>query len=70
MFRVAVVGYRAIALKDLNPLSLKLADVVLNVVLNVRWTVENGGIGTGDGIVRLLVQASEFFGGAVICIIW
>ena len=70
LVRVAAVGYRSVTLKNLDALALKLQNMVLDMVFNVRWTVENGRIWTGDGIVRLLVQASELFGGAVVSVIW
>ena len=70
LVRVAVVGYRAIALKNLDALTLKLQNMVLDMVFNVRWTVENGRLWTGYGIVRLLVQSCELFSCAVISVVW
>ena len=70
MLRVTIIRYYAIALENLDALALKFQNMVLDMVFNVRWTVVNGRIGASNGVVRLLVQASELFGGAVVSVIW
>ena len=59
----------SLLLEDLNPLSLKLEDMVLYVVFEMGGTIMDGGFRPGNDVVWLLVKARELFGGVVVCVI-